>query len=115
MMEQQISALSEQSMQQKGKVENLQRYNRHLEQERDAERREAQHWRQDLIHLQNLDHNQESNMTQQHQEIMHALRSLGASASTSPKPASRKRDPELSNTPVEALTECDSSKVQTGR
>ena len=32
----------------------------------------------------------ESNMSQRHQEIMHALRSLGASASTSPKPASRK-------------------------
>jgi hypothetical protein len=105
----QISALSAQGMQQKGKVENLQRYNRHLEQERDADRREAQRWRQDLIHLQNLDHNQKSNMTHQHQEIMHALRSLCASASTSRKP-SRKRDPELSNTPVKALTESDSSR-----
>ena len=57
----------------------------------------------------------ETNMSQQHQEIMHALRSLGASASTSPKPASRKRDPELPNTPLKALTEYDHGKMQKGR
>ena len=58
-MEQQISALSEQSMQQQSKMENLARYNHHLEQEKDANRREGERWRQDLLYLQSLDHNQE--------------------------------------------------------
>ena len=46
-------------------------------------------------------------ITGNHQEIMSALRSLGANAApTSPEPSrSKKRQPEVANTPLKALTE----------
>ena len=58
----------------------------------------------------------ESNMSTQHQEIMMALRSLGASSSAAAPPTTRrKREPELPNTPLRALADGDSNKSQKGK
>jgi septal ring factor EnvC (AmiA/AmiB activator) len=57
--------------------------------------------------------NIESNMSQQHSEVMQALRSLGASSS--PSTVSKKREPELPNTPLRALTQGEGSKISKGK
>eukprot|EP00435_Cladocopium_sp_Y103_P066880 s94_g29.t1 len=58
-------------------------------------------------------HTIEQNMTHQHSEVMHALRSLGAASS--PKTISKKREPELQNTPLRAITEGDGPKIAKGK
>jgi hypothetical protein len=74
LLEQQVQVLTEHGMAQKHEMNQMHRYQRHLEQETEANFREAQRWQKDLTLLQNMDHHQE--ITELRAKLQEAVRGV---------------------------------------